>query len=54
MNSVRTLFLNDSGQGLVDYALIIGLVSIIAIGVLALIGNKTVNELNNVSLTLSI
>jgi Flp pilus assembly pilin Flp len=54
MNSVRMLFFNDHGQGLVEYALIIGLVSIVAVAVLSVIGSKTNNELNNVSLQLGI
>ena len=54
MNSVRMLFLNDHGQGLVEYALIIGLVSIVAVAVLSVIGQKTNNELNNVSLQLTL
>ena len=38
---------DDSGQGLVEYALIIALVSIVAIGVIAIFGKKAFNSLNN-------
>jgi pilus assembly protein Flp/PilA len=43
-----SLFLrDDSGQGLVEYALIIALVSIVAIAALDLLGKKASNSLSN-------
>jgi pilus assembly protein Flp/PilA len=38
---------NDEGQGLVEYALVIALVSIVAIVALRLLGKKANNTLNN-------
>ncbi len=49
-----SLFLkDDSGQGLVEYALIIALVAIVAIGALQVLGNKSNNSLTNASNNLS-
>jgi pilus assembly protein Flp/PilA len=46
--------LNDEqGQGLVEYALIIALVSILAIAALKFLGGKASNTLNNAANTLS-
>ena len=46
--------LNDEqGQGLVEYALIIALVSILAIAALKFLGAKASNTLNNAANTLS-
>jgi len=48
------LFLtDDSGQGLVEYALIIALVSIVAIAALQFLGGKASNTLNSAAGTLS-
>jgi pilus assembly protein Flp/PilA len=44
---------NDEGQGLVEYALIIALVSIVAIAALKLLGNKANNTLTNAANSLS-
>ena len=52
--AVQTLLRDDHGQGLVEYALIIGLISIVAIVALSPIGTKTNNELNNVTLQLNV
>jgi pilus assembly protein Flp/PilA len=43
----------DSGQGLVEYALIIALVRIVAIVALQLLGNKANNTLTNAGNSLS-
>jgi pilus assembly protein Flp/PilA len=49
-----SLFLkDDSGQGLVEYALIIALVSIVCISALSMLGNKANNTLTNASNQLS-
>ncbi len=44
---------DDSGQGLVEYALIIALVSIVAIASLSLLGRKMSNTLNRAAISLS-
>ncbi len=40
-------FRDDTGQGLVEYALIIALVSIVTIAALQFLGGKASNSLNN-------
>jgi pilus assembly protein Flp/PilA len=44
---------DDGGQGLVEYALIIALVSIVAIAALRLLGENASNTLNNAASQLS-
>ena len=44
---------NDEGQGLVEYALIIALVSIVAIAALRLLGTKANNSLTSAAAALS-
>jgi pilus assembly protein Flp/PilA len=44
---------NDDGQGLVEYALIIALVSIVAIAALQVLGKKASNTLSNAAGQLS-
>ncbi len=46
-NAIRAMLLDDTAQGLVEYALIIALVSIIAIAALRFLGAKASNTLNN-------
>ncbi|HTV72471.1 MAG TPA: hypothetical protein VME66_02050 [Candidatus Acidoferrales bacterium] len=41
------LMIDDAGQGLVEYALVIALVSIMAIAALQLLGKKASNTLSN-------
>jgi pilus assembly protein Flp/PilA len=44
---------DESGQGLVEYALIIALVSIVAIAALSVLGRKASNTLSNAADRLS-
>jgi pilus assembly protein Flp/PilA len=46
-SSLRRLLSDDRGQGLVEYALIVALVSIVAIAALKFLGGKASNTLNN-------
>jgi len=47
------MLLDDGGAGLVEYALIISLVSIVALAALRSLGNKASNSLTNASNQLS-
>ncbi len=47
MNSFKSMLRDDAGQGLVEYALIIALVSIVAIAALRFLGSKASNTLTN-------
>jgi len=54
MRNLTSRFLSDErGQGLVEYALIVALVSIVAITALQFLGNKANNTINNAAGTLS-
>jgi pilus assembly protein Flp/PilA len=44
---------NEDGQGLVEYALIIALVSVVAIAALSVLGKKASNTLSNAASSLS-
>lgn len=46
------LFNEESGQGMVEYGLILALVAIIAIGALAIVGRKVNNTLETVAASL--
>ena len=46
-SSLRRLLSDERGQGLVEYALIVALVSIVAIAALKFLGGKASNTLNN-------
>jgi pilus assembly protein Flp/PilA len=50
---ITTFLYDDSGQGLVEYALIIALVSIVAIAALSVLGKKVSNTLSNAAAKLS-
>ena len=50
---IASFLKQDSGQGLVEYALIIALVAIVVIGALQLLGNKSNNSLTNAGNNLS-
>ncbi len=47
VNTFQQFLCDDGGQGLVEYALIIALVSIVAIAGLTYIGGNSANKLNN-------
>ena len=40
---------DEDGQGMVEYALILALVAVVAIAILFIIGNQVKNTFNNVS-----
>jgi Flp pilus assembly pilin Flp len=44
---------DDAGQGLVEYALVITMVALVAIGALRTLGRKTNNTFNNAAGSLS-
>ncbi len=46
MQQFKRFFQDDSGQGLVEYALIISLISIVAMAALQFLGFKASNTLN--------
>ncbi|MCI6272921.1 MAG: Flp family type IVb pilin [Erysipelotrichaceae bacterium] len=46
---MKNWLLDESGQGMVEYGLIIALVSVVAIGVLGTIGNNLKNMFNTVA-----
>ncbi len=45
--SLYSLCIDDSGQGLVEYALIISFIALIAFGAMVYLGKKDVNSLSN-------
>ncbi len=49
MTAFHTLMLDESGQGLVEYALILALVAVVAIVGLGAVRTKTDSTLSNVS-----
>ncbi len=51
--NLRIMLLDEGGQGLVEYALIIALVSVVAIVALQFLGKKASNTLNNAANQLS-
>jgi pilus assembly protein Flp/PilA len=53
MSRVHDFLQDDSGQGLVEYALIIAMVSIVAIAALNFLGQKASNTLSNAANQLS-
>ncbi len=53
LKNLNAMLINEDGQGLVEYALIIALVSIVAIAALRTLGNKASNSLTNAANNLS-
>jgi len=53
LGKFTTFLQDDAGQGLVEYALIIALVSIVAIAALQFLGQKASNTLSNAATQLS-
>ena len=51
--NLRSFLADESAQGLVEYALIIALVSIVAIAALRTLGHKAANTLTNAATQLS-
>ncbi len=49
MELIKRFVREEEGQGLVEYALILGLIAIVAIAALGLAGNKIKNGLDTVS-----
>ena len=49
MELIRRFVREEEGQGLVEYALILGLIAIVAIAALSTAGQKIYNGLNTVS-----
>jgi len=53
LKNLNAMLKDDAGQGLVEYALIIALVSIVAITALKFLGSKANNTLNSAASNLS-
>jgi len=51
--SLADFLLDDRGQGLVEYALVIALVAMVAITALRILGSRAKNTLNNAASSLS-
>jgi Flp pilus assembly pilin Flp len=50
---LRDFLCDNGGQGLVEYALIIALISLVAIGIMSTLGRKVHNSLNSAVASLS-
>jgi pilus assembly protein Flp/PilA len=50
---VEAMLKDESGQGLVEYALIIALISLAALGILTQLGGQISNTLNEAAASLS-
>ena len=53
MNWLKERFSDEGGASLVEYALLLALIAIVAIGALVFLGHATSNVLNNSSQTLN-
>jgi pilus assembly protein Flp/PilA len=51
--SIRSFLLDDRGQGIVEYALILAFVAVAAIAALRLLGTKSNNTFNTAAKSLS-
>jgi pilus assembly protein Flp/PilA len=49
LNTLKRFWSEESGQGLVEYALILFLIAIVVIVALTVLGKKTNNVFNNIS-----
>lgn len=49
VNTLKRFWSEESGQGLVEYALILFLIAIVVIVALTVLGKKTNNVFNNIS-----
>jgi pilus assembly protein Flp/PilA len=50
---IEAMLTDESGQGLVEYALIIALISLAALGILTQLGSSISNTLNEAAASLS-
>ncbi|HEX3465234.1 MAG TPA: hypothetical protein VHS78_14395 [Candidatus Elarobacter sp.] len=48
MNAIRTIIKDESGQGLAEYGLILGLVAVLSIAAVVFLGGKIQGLLSNV------
>jgi pilus assembly protein Flp/PilA len=48
MNAIRTILNDESGQGLAEYGLILGLVAVLSIAAVVFLGGKIQGLLSNV------
>jgi Flp pilus assembly pilin Flp len=53
MLSFRALLRDDAAQGLVEYALVIGLISLVSITALRFLGTRVTNTIQNAAAHLS-
>lgn len=53
MELVKNLFVDEEGQGLVEYALILVLIAIVVIAALTFLGNKVNDTFQNIGKKLS-
>ena len=53
LSNARRCVLDDSGQGLVEYSLVIAMVALIALAALRTLGRKASNTLNSAASNLS-
>ena len=49
IDSIRTRLTDEAGQALIEYALIVSLISVIAVGALTLTGHSISGILGNIS-----
>jgi len=53
MNTLRNFFYDDAAQGLVEYALVIGLISLVSIAALRFLGTRVTNTIQDAAAHLS-